>query len=363
MFYKHIIYKIAIPKGLRFKEKINKIEKMQTLKTEVKHLASAVQESSSVLLTTHRTCDGDGLGALTGLYYGLQQMGKTVRILTVDSIPQKYRFFMPDKNVETFNHLKTPVEEKELALICDTNDHRLIEPLYGELLKKQKKIIFIDHHKPLNSEDLCPQALYLINENSASTGELVYFILNEMGLKINEPIAKALYASILSDTAQFQFIKNSSVSFNICAQLLPLIKEGSLVQQKLFSMSKKKLKLLSKSLNQMQYFYEDQVALLEIEEKEMHENNLRTADACDFIEMALKVPEVKVSVLIVQLMKKNSKDGRAYKLSFRGKNTDVCGLAEAFDGGGHKHSSGALLNDYQKNIKQEILEKAKKLIA
>ena len=61
----------------------------------VDSLIKKLKAAQSVLLTTHKQCDGDGLGALLGLYHALKKTGKEVRALTVDAIPKKYHPIAP----------------------------------------------------------------------------------------------------------------------------------------------------------------------------------------------------------------------------------------------------------------------------
>ena len=330
----------------------------KTINNQIKQLASQIQKSQSILLTTHRTCDGDGLGSIVALYYGLNQLKKNTRILTVDSVSKKYDFFTPKNNMESFDQLQTPIENYDLTLICDTNDYRLIEPLYTELKNKSKKIIFIDHHCLLKNSPstYCTQAEYVVDDTAASTGEVVYTLFQELKLKMNTSIATALYISILSDTQNFQFIKDSAKSYKICGELFPHIEKHRTIQHHLFSMSKEKLLLLSEVIKQIEYFNKESIAILTMNKETLSNQGLNVTDACDFIEITLKIPSIKVAALIVQLA-----EGQ-YKLSFRSKFIDVSTLAEQFKGGGHTHSSGALLYDYKKDIKSEILQKIQEFI-
>ena len=327
------------------------------INNQIKQLVSNIQGARSILLTTHKTCDGDGLGSIVALYHGLNQLGKKTRILTVDPISKKYNFFTPKKDVESYDSLKTPIEQCDLAFICDTNDYRLIEPLYPELNKKCKKTIFIDHHCLLKNSppSRCNSAEYVVDSTAASTGEIIYSLLKELNLEMNTNMATALYVSILSDTQNFQFIKDSANSYKICGELFPYIEKHHTICHHLFSMKKEKLLLLAAAIKQTEYFNEESIALLSIHKDTLLSQGLNVTDACDFIEISLKVPSIKIAVLIVQLAENE------YKLSFRSKLIDVSRLAEEFDGGGHTHSAGAIIKDYKKDIKLEILTKVQKL--
>ena len=329
---------------------------MSYIQAQITNLISKIQTSKNIILTTHKMCDGDGLGSMLGLYHGLQKINKPVRAITVDKVSQKYHFLSPEKYTENFEKLKTEIEPTEIALVFDTNDYRRIQPLYEELKKQCQEVIYIDHH-PILSTGPKPSPYSIIDPQAASTGEICYFLLQEMKISMDSAIATALYVSIVFDTQKFQFIRNSEISHKICANLCQYIKNNESIYNQLFGItSLNKMALLSQVINQIEYFYKNQVAVLEITKEELSKNNMGIEDACDFLDMSLEVNSTQLSILIIHLSKDN------YKISFRSKKWDVSKLAEMFDGGGHKKSSGATLLNYTKNPKEEILKAIQSLI-
>lgn len=115
----------------------------------VDSLVRRIQAAQSILLTTHKQCDGDGLGALLALYHGLRKSGKKVRALLVDAVPKKYFFLEPERHLEVFEAPHAPIEETDLTLVFDTNDRRLVDPLFTALKPKCREILFVDHHPVL----------------------------------------------------------------------------------------------------------------------------------------------------------------------------------------------------------------------
>ena len=323
---------------------------MSQIDQKIKVLAGEIHTTHSYILTTHKMSDGDGLGAMMALYHALIKLGKKVRAVTVDKTANKYRFLMPKKNVENFTHLQTPLQRAEMALIIDTNDYRRVQPLYKELKKKCQKLVYIDHHPILNTGPK-PSPPSLVDTASASTGEIIYLLLKEMGVGLNKAIAQALYVSILFDTQRFQFIRNSTMSHKISAELLPYIKDNEVIYNQLFGFrSTQKLNMLAKAIHKTEYYCRKKVAILEISKSALNKNNLDIEDACDFLDMNLEVRSTKLSILIVRLSQNE------YKISFRSKKGNVSQLAEIFGGGGHKHASGANLVHYTKDPKAEILK-------
>ncbi len=317
---------------------------------QIHNVIKRIHRVKNIILTTHKMCDGDGLGSMLGFYHAFKKINKPVRAITVDGFSHKYHFLSPEKYIERFDQLKTAIEPTEMALIFDTNDYRRIQPLYEELHKKCKEIIYIDHHPVLKAGPK-PSVNSIVDISAASTGEICYFILKEMGISMDPSIATALYVSIVFDTQRFHFIKNSEVSHTICADLCKYINNNEHIYTQMFgTTSIKKMNLFSQVINRTEYFYNKQVAIIQITNKELDKNELGIEDACDFLDTSLEVSSTQLSVLIINISENK------YKLSFRSKKWDVSKLAELFNGGGHKASSGASLVNYKKNPKQEILK-------
>jgi len=317
--------------------------------SQLKKLSHRIQKAKNLVLTTHKICDGDGLGAMLGMYHALVKMEKPVRAISVDKISNKYRLLDIDQYTENFEQLKDPIKPTELALVFDTNDYRRIQPLYDTLHTQCEDIIYIDHHVILEGLKISEDSIVV--PSAASTGEICYFLLKEMGISIDPRIATALYVSIVFDTQRFRFIKRSPISHTICSELCKYIEDNESLYNHIFGVtSLEKMNLLAKTIQNTEYFYKHQVALLWLTIEELNKYHLSIEDACDFLDMTLEVDSTQLAVLIVPLSKNE------YKLSFRSKKIDVSKVAGVFKGGGHKFSSGASLKNYEKNLKQEILK-------
>nr|HPI40419.1 DHH family phosphoesterase [Pseudobdellovibrionaceae bacterium] len=157
-------------------------------------LLDSILIAKKIILSTHKQCDGDGLGSQLALYYALKSIQKEVRIVNVDETPRKYRFLKTDDIIEIFEKNPDLSLESDLCLIFDTNDERLLEPLFAKLKFSSKEIGFVDHH-PLLIQGPQPTEPSWIAPESASTGEMAYNIIKALHIPLNEQIAKCLYTS------------------------------------------------------------------------------------------------------------------------------------------------------------------------
>lgn len=318
---------------------------------DVEPIVKKIRTAQNILLSTHKQCDGDGLGAQLALFHALRKMGKDVRVLCVDAIPKKYGFLDPDKYVETYEGPHSPLESTDLVLIFDTNDRRLVEPLYSELEKTAKEILFVDHHPVLNQGPE-PTAGSFVDTRAASTGEISYFIIKALGVHLDENIARALYTSIAFDTQLFKFVKNSPTSHLICAELLSFVKNAEEIHRHLFATHTiEKVAFLSKVLGEIEYFGEGRVAVLKLRSQDLLDHNLDMDDSRDVIDMIMNVNSLQAAALF------REDAPNEYKLSLRSKGQiEVLGVAEAFEGGGHMYAAGASIKGNFNQIKQKVVD-------
>ncbi len=317
---------------------------------DVSSIVKQIAESQSVVLSTHKQCDGDGLGAMLGLHHALKKAGKQVRSITVDGVAGKYEFLEPDLHIENFEKLKTPFREYDLALIFDTNDRRLVSPLFEELEKHCKTVLFIDHHPVLNQGPV-PTPGSFIDTSAASTGEISYFIIKNLGIDIDEKIARALYTSLAFDTQIFKYVKNSPNTHMICAELLAYEKQADKIHRALFSnYTRKKITYLGKVLSETEYLCDDRIAILNLSLKDLTDHELDMDDARDVIDMIMSVNTVQAAALV----REDAKDN--FKLSLRSKGRmEVLSIAESFGGGGHMFASGAQVNLPYGEIREKLV--------
>ena len=177
-------------------------------------LSEKILQSQSFVLTTHKNCDADGLGSVLAFHHVLTKQGKQVQSLAVDEISKRYDFMNYQGFVSVYQ--KNRVQPADTALIFDTNDPRLVEPLYSELQRKTKTQIFIDHHSPLSSTK---EINVFLDENAASTGELCHSLFEKMKVSVTPEAARVLYISIIFDTGMFRSSKNLSGAFYTCSKL------------------------------------------------------------------------------------------------------------------------------------------------
>jgi phosphoesterase RecJ-like protein len=317
---------------------------------------AALEKAQSVVLSTHTQPDGDGLGSQVALFWALKKTGKKVRILNVDDTPKKYDFLDPHGNIETFNKLRTPLAQADLGLIFDTNDPEMLLGLWEELKAKCKKVLFIDHHPPLERHPLQGDE-HFIDINSSSTGQITFNIIKTLGIPLDAQMALPLYASIVFDTNYFRYIRGDPTPHLIAAELLRHQIEPQKVHRHLFgNHTPNKLKFLSQVLGAVEYECDGRLACVRVKKDDMNALGLEMDETRDIIDMVINVESIEAAVLFREESKNH------FKISFRSKGLfSVNELAESLGGGGHQYASGAYIQSSYQDIKAKVLKGFTKL--
>lgn len=315
----------------------------------LKTIADKLHSAHSVVLSTHRHCDGDGFGAQLALFHALRKMGKQVQILNVDRPPHRYDFLLPAP-VEVFENGAQPLTNASLALIFDTNDHRLVEPLFSELRRTCEEVLFIDHH-PVLKNGPTPTPESWIDTSAASTGELVFDLIQELKVAFDPVIARALYTSIVFDTQIFRYVKSSPRSHLMAAELLRYERRPEEIHRHLFATyTVEKTAFLARALGHVEYLEAGRIAFIHLDAKDLRESRLALDESGDVIDFLMNVESVIAAALI-----REDEPGR-FKISLRSKPPiEILKVAESLGGGGHMTSAGAYCAGDSRSLREKIV--------
>lgn len=314
----------------------------------INEVVKLIHQHSRFLISTHKHCDGDGLGAGIALHHILKNLNKKSYFVSLEEPHAKYQFLDPKKEIiQVFQKEKgisffTP----EILFVVDANDYKLVEPFYSVIKQKNIPVCFIDHHPVVHKH--CEDIMFIQSEAS-STAELIHLLLKKLKASLNEEIASALFTSLVFDTNQFRNIRNSATPFNIASELIPYIQDTASIYDYLFkNLNVDNLGFL-KTVDRVQYFYNKTLAFLHITQSYIESFNSDKNQAFDLMDTILDIKSIKHTALLIEDKENN------FKISLRSKTKDLLPLAKQLDGGGHKHSAGAFSKKPLAKIKADII--------
>jgi phosphoesterase RecJ-like protein len=286
----------------------------------------AILARSSFLLTSHARPDGDSIGSQLAMAFALDALGKTVRIVNADPAPSAYADFPGVERIE----VAPSVEGTYDALIvmeCGTLDRPGVAGLEGRFT------INIDHH--IGNTGYGDVNWY--DEGAAACTEMVFTLIEALGVALTPEIALHVYLGVLTDTGSFRHGSMSARTFEIARRSVEAgLDPAAMARQVFDSNSIGRLRLTGALLDGMRLEAGGRVAVLRISQALLDATGATLDDTEGLINMPLSAEGVQAVVMF-----KTDDGGR---VSLRSKGTiDVRSVAVKYGGGGHKNAAGLTL--------------------
>ena len=305
-----------------------------------KQIQSILTPNKKIVITTHKSPDGDALGSSLALQLILQKKQCEVSVVVPNDFPD-FLNWLPQSN-QIINAEKQPdiaqklIDYSEIIFCLDFNALSRIEGIDNWVRESKAFKIMIDHHqRPEDFTDFC-----ISDTSKSSTCEMIYDFIEFLGYndEITENIAECIYCGLVTDTGSFRHPGTSARTHQIVAELISKGLNNSLVHQKLFdNNSVSRIKVLGYCLNSMEIASEIESAIFSMSEKTAQQLNMKKGDSEGVVNFGLSISTVKCAAFFRE-------DDSKIKISFRSKNDlDVSIFAqEHFEGGGHKNAAGGM---------------------
>jgi phosphoesterase RecJ-like protein len=291
--------------------------------------------SGRVLLLCHVNPDGDALGSMLGFALGLRRL---------ESPALQATFAGPFEVPEPFTGLPgldllVPEErafpDPDLVIVFDVAAESRLGGLADRLAGAQATVV-LDHH----ASNTGFGAVNLVDPQAAATSVVAEELLARLDVPLDAEIAECLYVALATDTGSFKFDMTTPRVHEMAARLLATgIRPGEISRRIFDTRPFGAIKLFGEVLGRaaldptaagghgMVWTYAT------LEDLERHQQRPYVMDA--LIDPVRTVAEADVSVLVKQTAE------REWAVSLRSKGAvDVCGVAVALGGGGHRLAAG-----------------------
>lgn len=310
---------------------------------EILRFKEQLNEASSIALISHLDPDGDNLGSLTALSKSLLNLGKKVYPIEFDKIPENLKF-LPNLNLLSDN---TDINIDMIICLDCANYERLGN--IDELFNKARYRINIDHHQ---SNEFYGD-VNIVKKGYSSTCELVFDVINEVNLPIDEEISMSLLTGISTDTGRFLYSATTADTLAKASKLVEYGADMMKINELIYQSKKFEAQLLENEILSKTEIYNDHVAIGFVMTNQLNKYNVEISDIDSVINTFRDTDKIKISVLIKQQTENE------YKVSFRSKgNIDVGSIAKNLGGGGHKNAAATrITGDFEtvsNKIKEEI---------
>ncbi len=295
------------------------------------------------VILSHRRPDGDTIGSSAALCLGLRQLGKTAHVLYNSEVSPRFQWLHEGLTKEA-------AEEGDCIVSVDVASPGMLPKAFAHLLGKIQ--LRIDHHGSATSFT----DVELVDAASASCAEVVWDVLEILGVTMDRPLAEAVYVGLSTDTGCFRYSNTTAHTFAtaaLCAKAEARVYE---LNQELFETNTLgRLKMQAWIVDHMKLLREGEMAIIAIP-RAVEERIGVTEDDMDNIS---SFPRTVAGVCMAATLRETS-DGDT-KLSVRAvPGYDATLVTVLFGGGGHKGAAGA---SFKLSLEEAAKEVEKVLLA
>lgn len=156
-------------------------------------------------ILTHRRPDGDTIGSAAALCRALRSMGKNANVLENPEITDRYKPLMEGLTIPEPG-------DGDLIVAVDVAEDGMLPKAFSYL--RNSVDLRIDHHS--SGREYAPNSL--VDSESASCAEIIFDILMELEVELDEATAEALYVGTSTDTGCFRYANTTVHTFDTAAE-------------------------------------------------------------------------------------------------------------------------------------------------
>jgi bifunctional oligoribonuclease and PAP phosphatase NrnA len=294
---------------------------------------SELREANKLVVVAHENPDGDAIGSLVAMRGILHEIGKDCLMFIAERdlpLPQEYRFLPLDGLVS-----EPP---------ADVNDRTIVFLDCGNIERNPAEafrhpgahILNIDHHH----DNTHFGTVNLVAPEASCTAEIVWDLMNELGVEPTRTIAEALYVGLITDTGRFMY-ENTGVQAHLMAA--GLIRAGvdvhEIYRRVYEGVPYGKLALLARGLANVQRYDDGRLTITDLSARDFNASHAEESYSEGVIDHLRAVQGTRLAALVRDRLG-GPNGGRKVSLRAGDDDIDVSAIARAQGGGGHRQAAG-----------------------
>ncbi len=297
------------------------------------------EQHDNYTILTHKSPDGDTLGAGFGLWGYLTAMGKKANVLNGDGFPERYSFMYKGYAPEKF--------QEQCIIAVDIADPNLLGHSLTEYQQPGRIDLCIDHH--ISNKYYAKQS-YVDGASSAAC-LILYQLFKELGRPISDQVALCLYTGIATDTGCFKYENTTPAAHIAAAELMQYDFPYAKINRLMFDIrSKGRLAAEHFVEANMEFFAGDKCAMIVLTTETMENCGIRQEEFDGLASIPLTMEGVELGITVKQ------RHENVYKLSVRTtERIDASAFCRQFGGGGHIRAAGCEITGTLEETRSRIL--------
>ncbi|MDA0813364.1 MAG: bifunctional oligoribonuclease/PAP phosphatase NrnA [Verrucomicrobia bacterium] len=305
--------------------------------TGFQEMGALLRSARSIVVLSHVRPDGDALGSQLGLALSLRSLGKKVRVINQDGVPDSIAFLPGAEFIEAPEQVAAGnAIDADIVVVCDTASRKRVGDDVAPFIPEGVPWLNIDHH--ISNERYGDY--YYIDPVSPATGQIIYQFLKSQNFPIDRDVSENLFVAISTDTGSFQFPNTTAETFRAGAALIDQGAAVGDISQALYeNYPLRRILLLGELLKVLEIGHGGQRASWAMTLEMAERLGIQASDTDGLIDHIRSIEGVVVAAFFQE-----GEDGYV-RASLRSKDprVDVCVVCQKFNGGGHKLAAGVRL--------------------
>ena len=314
--------------------------------SQLAQLDQLISDAQNIIVTCHKSPDGDAIGSCLGWAEYLRSRGKEPTVIVPDQFPD-FLLWMPntekivryDKHREKCDML---FKIADLVFCLDFNTPSRVNEMEQALVGSTTPKVLIDHH--LDPD--VPAVFIVSHPEACSTSELIFRIVWQLdGFKdLSRQFAIPVYCGMMTDTGGFLYNSSRPEIYFIIGELLTKhIDKDRIYRNVYHNYSEDRIRLMGYVMyEKLVYLSDFHTAFYTLTKEEQKRFHFVKGDAEGLVNIPQQIKGLRLSISL----REDSEKPNLVWVSLRSVDNFPCNkmAAEFFNGGGHLNASGGHLD-------------------
>ena len=312
---------------------------------QLSQLDQLIISADTILITSHKSPDGDAIGSCLGWAEYLRTRGKEAIVIVPDQYPDFLQWLPNTEKIIRYDKHPAKCDMlfkiADLVFCLDYNATSRVQDMEQALVSSPAPKVLIDHH--LDPD--VPAVLTISQPEACSTCELVFRIVWQLGGfdGLDKRFAIPVYCGMMTDTGGFLYNSTRPEIYFIIGELLTKrIDKDRIYRNVYHNYSEDRIRLMGYVMyEKLVYLPEFHTAFYTITREEQKRFHFIKGDAEGLVNIPQQIKGLKLSISL----REDSEKPRIW-VSLRSVDQFPCNkmASDFFNGGGHLNASGGHLD-------------------
>ena len=313
---------------------------------QLSQLDQLIETAGTILITCHKSPDGDAIGSCLGWAEYLRSRGKDAVVIIPDLYPDFLAWLPNTDKIVRYDKHKEKCDMlfkiADLIFCLDFNATSRVSDMEPALVGSPAPKVLIDHHL----DPTVPAVLSSSHPEACSTCELVFRIAWQMNgfQSLGRQFAIPVYCGMMTDTGGFLYNSSRPEIYFIIGELLTKhIDKDRIYRNVYHNYSEDRIRLMGYVMyEKLTYLPEYHTAYYTINKDELRRFHFIKGDAEGLVNIPQQIKGLRLSISL----REDTEKKNLIWVSLRSVDQFPCNkmASEFFNGGGHLNASGGHLN-------------------